>query len=155
MKSTVNSRKFRPTLERLETVCLLSGGVHASAVVHAMTIVDLKPTTVGTDAISTISNSTPHSRRGPIHLVILMADSSTNTITGFATETYKIPIIGNITATIQFKTDIDSPKPGNIKVSANKFSSFIITSRTKSSVQRAVVNFLKQDHDQIVALLKA
>ena len=155
MKSSVNSRKFRPSLDRLENLCLLSGGVHGAAMVHALKVVDLTSTTVGDDAVTAVNFSTPHNRRKSINLVMLNADSSTNTISGVVTETYKFPLIGTITTTTQFRTNIDTPNPANVKLTANKFSVFFVTPHTKKNVQRAIINFLNQDHAQIVALLKA
>ncbi len=152
MNSPAKSRRFRPSIDRMEPICLLSGGIHGAAV-HALTVVDLKPTQIGADAIQAISNSTPHGSRQKIVLSKLTADSSTNTISGLASETYKVPIIGTITVTVQFKTNIDTPKPGDVKVSLSKFGAFFSSSK-KLTVQKGVVSFLKHDHDQIVALLK-
>ena len=38
------TRRFRPSLDRLEPVCLLSAGLRGRALVHQQNVVDLKPT---------------------------------------------------------------------------------------------------------------
>jgi hypothetical protein len=133
-------------------MCLLSAGVHSSAIVHALAVVDLKPTQVGKDALAAIGNVSPRSYRQKIVIKSLTADSSTNTIFGVALETYKVPIVGTVTATIQFKTNIDTPKAGDVKASVNKFGSLLTASR-KKTIQNGVVQFLKKEHQLIVNAL--
>ncbi len=148
------SRSYRPVFDRLESLCLLSAGLHApAAVAHALTVVDLKPTVVGRDALATLSNSTPRSGRRSLVLNSLAADSSTNLITGKATESYQFSFIGTVTASISFKTSIDAPRTQDVRVTVNRFSSLLLKGSTKLKIQKAVVSFIQRDHDQIVALL--
>lgn len=146
-------RPFRPFVDRLESICLLSAGLKPPAVVHAMAVVDLKGTPVGADALTALRNSTPSSGRQKLVVNSLTADDSTNTVSGRATGLYKFSFIGSITATISFKTSIEAPRVKDVQVSVNKFSSFILKGSTKLKVQKAVVQFLNQDRDQIVAAL--
>lgn len=148
------SRSFRPIVDRLESLCLLSGGLGApAAVAHVLTVVDLKPTVVGTDALSALNNSTPHSGRKSLLVNSLTADDSTNTISGKATESYHFSFVGTLTASISFKTSIDAPSTQDVHVTVNKFSSLLLRGSTKLKIQKAVVSFIQRDHDQIVAQL--
>lgn len=152
--STANPRRpaFRPAVERLETVCLLSTVLKPAAVVHARAVIDLKPTTVGADALQALKDSTPTTGRQRLVVNRLTAEDATNQVAGKATGNYRVSILGSITATIVFKTDIDNPRAKDVKVSVDRFGSFL-TSGAKLKVQRAVVNFLRRDHDKIEALL--
>lgn len=149
-----NSRSFRPAVDRLESLCLLSAGLHApAAVAHVLTIVDLKPTPVGADVLDAISNSAPHSGRKSLAVNTLTADDATNTITGRASATYHFAFIGNLSATISFKSSIDAPSTKDVHVSVSKFGSLILRGSTKLKIQKAVVSFIQRDHDLIVAQL--
>lgn len=150
--SRAKSRSFYPSGDRLESLCLLSGGMHAPEIVHAQAVVDLKPTTVGDDALRALSNSAPHTGRQRLVVNKLTADDATNKITGLATGFYKVSVIGSINATIKFKTSIDAPKTKDVQVSLNRFNSFLRSS-DKLKIQKAVVKFIQQDHDAIVAAL--
>lgn len=121
--------------------------------VHVLTVVDLKPTTVGSDALDTLDNSTPHSGRKSLALNSLTANDSTNTLSGKATETYHFSFVGTLTATISFKTSIDAPRTADVHVTVNKFGSILLRGSTKLKIQKAVVAFIQRDHDQIVAQL--
>jgi hypothetical protein len=147
------SRSFRPAVDRLEPLCLLSAGLHSPAVVHSLTVVDLKPTQVGADALIALSNSTPHSSRKSLVVNSLTADDATNIVSGRATEVYHFSFIGSLTATISFKTSIDTPRVQDVHVSVNKFGSLILRGSTKLKVQRTVVSFIQRDHAAIVSLL--
>src|SRR5947209_8634238 len=81
---------FRPSVDRLETIRLLSGGVHAESVI------DLKPTTVAVDLVRTVAANSPRTGRQSVVVSRLTADDSTNLITGQITEQHKFTIIGTV-----------------------------------------------------------
>src|SRR3954454_13496583 len=115
--STAKHRKFRPALDRLEPLCLLSAGLHPrTALVHQENIVDLKPTQVGRDTLRAISQSTLKFGRGTITLNALTADDVTRTVRGAATVSYRISLFTKVTSNIVFQTSLDDPKPGDVKV---------------------------------------
>lgn len=151
------SPRFRPNLETMETKNLLSGGVsttlHAAGIVHAASIVDLKPTTVGADALNALNDSVPHHYRRSLAVTSLSVDTTSGKVAGSAIGVYRLPIIGNLNVTVRFSTSVDHPRPSDVKVTLSKFNGFLRAS-DRNRVALAVVNFLQTDHDTIVALEK-
>ena len=143
---------FRPRIETMEARCLLAAGVSTriADVVHQDAVVNLAPTQAGADFLRAVSNSAPHTARQKIVVRTLTADSAAGTVSGTAIGLYKITVIGSIDATIQFKTSLARPRPGDVKVSLDRFNSFLKSS-DRLKIQRAVVTFLRQDHDLIAA----
>ncbi|MDB5350379.1 MAG: hypothetical protein JWN86_1626 [Planctomycetota bacterium] len=151
---TSKSRKFRPRLDRLEPICLLSAGVHGPAMVHQYKVVDLKTSTIGHDTAIAIASSTSSFRRNSITLDALTADDTSRTVSGSAQVKYKIGFFGTVTSSIQFTTNLDNPRPNDIKVSISKYGIFV-SSKARAKVGTAIASVIRRDHDQIVAAFGA
>ena len=154
MPQTKPIRRFRPRLDRLEPIQLLAGGLRHAAMVHPAATVDLKGTGVAHDAALAIYHATASFRRDGVYVAVLTADDASRTIRGGAVVTYKIPVLGEVTSTVRFKTNIDNPRPRDVKVSVSKFGNFV-RKGDRDKVALAVVRIIRRDHDQIVAALDA
>jgi hypothetical protein len=117
--------------------------------------VDQKPNVIGADALRTLQQATPDTFRQDLTLNRLTADDVRRKVSGSAAAVYNIAGVGSVTANVNFTTSLDRPKTGDVKVTiARRFGSFLNANR-KAQVARAVVGFIRQDHDQIDAALKA
>lgn len=137
--SSRNRSRFRPAVDRLETLCLLS-------------TVDLTGSSVGVDVVRAVGTSTPRTGRQSVALKTLSADDATDLISGTVLERHKFAIIGTVTTTVRFKTSIESPKPGDVQVTLDRFNGFL-SSSARTKVAKAVANVIRRDHDAIVALV--
>lgn len=144
------THRFRPAVDRLEPLCLLSAGLRGPALVHQNKVVDLRTTPIGADALAALSQATPSEARRSISLDSLTANDKNRKVTGSASATYDVG--GPLTAQVRFTTSIDRPRVQDVKVSMNRRPS-LITAGQKAQVARAVVNFLKADRAQISAAL--
>lgn len=152
MPTSKTRRNFRPGLDRLEGLCLLSGGVRAAAATLPPGVVDLKPTSIARDLNRAILDSTASFRREGVLVTTLTADDATDTIRGGAVVSYKIPVLGSVTSTIRFRTSVENPRPRDVKVSVSKFGAFVRRG-DRDKVALAIVKILRKDHDQIVAAM--
>ena len=135
-------RGFRPSLERLETLQLLSaGGATAS-------VVNLKGTKIGRDAYLAIAGSTATFQRDNIYIHSLNYKGATDTVRGGAVVTYKIPVLGSVTSTIRFKTSLTRPRTRDVSVSVDKYSEFV-SNKDRLKVATAIVNLITHDRQAI------
>ncbi len=141
------TRTFRPSLDGLEARRLLSATVHADGVV------DLKATPIRVELLKAVTYSTPSPTRQRIVVEKLSADPATNTVSGAVVEVYKVKLVGSLSVYVKFTTDLDNPRPKDVKVKLSKFDGFL-SSSGKAKVANNVVAFVQKDHDAIEAAIR-
>ena len=148
------TRSYRPSVDRLEPLRLLSAGLSTPAQVHADKVVDLSGTQVARDITNAVAHSTVKFTRGKILLTGLTVDDSTRMIRGGTTATYKLGFLAKVTSNVAFQTSVDSPAPADVKTYLSKFNSFL-SRKDRVKVANAVAQVLVKDHDLIIAAMKA
>jgi hypothetical protein len=153
---------FRPTLDRLEDVVLMSGNVARVNHVVAHGGVDLKNTPVSTDLRTTFLKATPIDGRKAWSVRGLSIDPLSRTLHGDVGLLYKyrpvtsylVPILGTKTTkvTVTFTTNLDAPRVADIKIGSGR-DFFAFNSNVKRTLSLAIVNLIKRDQALIASTI--
>lgn len=161
MSSARKSKRFVPRLQTNERRVLLSATaarVHAQVEphrprrVHADGMIDLKPTQVGKDVLRALALAAPQHYRKEIGIRYLHA-RPTGMIEGAAAAKYEIPVLGELTSALRFRTRAKNPRVEDIQFKTDGFASNFIRKQDQQRVARAIIYALKRDASSIQALI--
>jgi hypothetical protein len=160
--TSLSSRAFRPRLESLESLQLPSASPVHTAVAALQPGINLKSTTIASDAKTYVAASTPSSGRRGGRVDFLSANPATRTVTGSLTISYHTRLLPSYLSLfspyvtfnmrVYFTTSLDYPNQGDVKIS---FSKNVVPfgGDQRNRAAQGVVAFIEHDHARIAAML--